>query len=256
MSNLNSQTVLSVRHWTDTLFSFTCTRDPSFRFENGQFTMVGLEIDGKPLLRAYSIASANYDEELEFFSIKVPDGPLTSRLQHLKSGDPLLVGRKPTGTLIVDNLLPGRVLWLLSTGTGLAPFMSVIRDPGVYERYDRIVLTHTCRHTRELSYRDYITTVLPQHEFLGEPVREQLIYYPTVTREPFPNRGRITDLIESGTLFEDTGLPPFSPERDRIMLCGSSAMLRDTRALLDARGFEEGSQSAPGHYVVERAFVS
>ncbi|CAB3782029.1 ferredoxin--NADP reductase [Pararobbsia alpina] len=256
MSNLNPQTILSVHHWTDTLFSFTCTRDSSFRFENGQFIMVGLEVDGRPLMRAYSIASANYHEELEFFSIKVPDGPLTSRLQHLKRGDPLLIGRKPTGTLIVDNLLPGRVLWLLSTGTGLAPFMSVIRDPAVYERYDRIVLTHTCRYVRELAYRDYIMTELPQHEFLGEQVREQLIYYPTITREPFPNRGRITDLIETGTLFADTGLPPFSPERDRIMLCGSSAMLRDTRALLDARGFEEGNQSAPGHYVVERAFVS
>ena len=256
MSNLNLQTVTTVRHWTDTLFSFTCTRDPAFRFENGQFTMVGLEVDGKPLLRAYSIASANYDEELEFFSIKVPDGPLTSRLQHLKTGDTLLIGRKPTGTLIVDNLLPGRVLWLLSTGTGLAPFMSVIRDPSVYERYDRIVVTHSCRYIRELAYRDYITQSLPQHEFLGEQVREKLIYYPTVTREPFSNSGRITDLIETGKLFTDTGLPSFSAERDRIMLCGSSAMLRDTRALLGARGFEEGSQSIPGHYVVERAFVS
>jgi ferredoxin--NADP+ reductase len=256
MSNLNLQSVTTVRHWTDTLFSFTCTRDPAFRFENGQFTMIGLEVDGKPLMRAYSIASANYDEELEFFSIKVPDGPLTSRLQHLKTGDTLLIGRKPTGTLIVDNLLPGRVLWLLSTGTGLAPFMSVIRDPSVYERYDRIVVTHTCRYIRELAYRDYITQSLPQHEFLGEQVREKLIYYPTVTREPFSNAGRITDLIETGKLFKDTGLPSISAERDRIMLCGSSAMLRDTCALLDARGFEEGSQSVPGHYVVERAFVS
>jgi ferredoxin/flavodoxin---NADP+ reductase len=256
MSNLQLQTVTTVRHWTDTLFSFTCTRDPSFRFENGQFTMVGLEVNGKPLLRAYSIASANYEEELEFFSIKVPDGPLTSRLQHLKIGDTLFIGRKPTGTLIVDNLLPGRVLWLLSTGTGLAPFMSVIRDPAVYERYDRIVVTHTCRHIRELAYRDYITQSLPDHEFLGESVREKLIYYPTVTREPFSNTGRITDLIENGKLFSEIGLPSFSIEHDRIMLCGSSAMLRDTRALLDARGFEEGNQSIPGHYVVERAFVS
>jgi ferredoxin--NADP+ reductase len=256
MSNLQLQTVTTVRHWTDTLFSFTCTRDPSFRFENGQFTMVGLEVNGKPLLRAYSIASANYEEELEFFSIKVPDGPLTSRLQHLKIGDTLFIGRKPTGTLIVDNLLPGRVLWLLSTGTGLAPFMSVIRDPAVYERYDRIVVTHTCRHIRELAYRDYITQSLPDHEFLGESVREKLIYYPTVTREPFSNTGRITDLIENGKLFSEIRLPSFSIEHDRIMLCGSSAMLRDTRALLDARGFEEGNQSNPGHYVVERAFVS
>jgi ferredoxin--NADP+ reductase len=191
-----------------------------------------------------------------FFSIKVPDGPLTSRLQHLKIGDTLFIGRKPTGRLIVDNLLPGRVLWLLSTGTGLAPFMSVIRDPAVYERYDRIVVTHTCRHIRELAYRDYITQSLPDHEFLGESVREKLIYYPTVTREPFSNTGRITDLIENGKLFSEIGLPSFSIEHDRIMLCGSSAMLRDTRALLDARGFEEGNQSIPGHYVVQRAFVS
>jgi ferredoxin/flavodoxin---NADP+ reductase len=256
MSNLNLQTVTNVRHWTDTLFSFTCTRDAAFRFENGQFTMVGLEVDGRPLLRAYSIASANYDEELEFFSIKVPDGPLTSRLQHLQTGDTLLIGRKPTGTLIVDNLLPGRVLWLLSTGTGLAPFMSVIRDPSVYERYDRIVVTHTCRHVRELAYREYITETLPEHEFLGPLVRDKLIYYPTVTREPFVNPGRITDLIENGKLFADTGLPSFSTADDRIMLCGSSAMLRDTRTLLEARGFEEANQSTPGHYVVERAFVS
>ncbi|CAB3774142.1 ferredoxin--NADP reductase [Paraburkholderia humisilvae] len=256
MSNLNPQTVTAVHHWTDTLFSFTCTRDPSFRFDSGQFTMVGLDVAGKPLMRAYSIASANYDEELEFFSIKVPDGPLTSRLQHLNCGDSVLIGKKPTGTLIVDNLLPGRVLWLLCTGTGLAPFMSVIRDLSVYDRYDQIVVVHGCRYTRELAYRDYITQTLPQHEYLGEEIRRKLIYYPTVTREPFLNMGRITDLIENGKLFTDTGLPVFSTERDRVMLCGSSAMLRDARALLDARGFEEGNQSVPGHYVVEKAFVS
>ncbi|WP_028203990.1 ferredoxin--NADP reductase [Paraburkholderia nodosa] len=256
MSNFESQTILSVRHWTDTLFSFICTRNKSFRFENGQFTMVGLEVEGKPLMRAYSIASANFEEELEFFSIKVPDGPLTSRLQHLKEGDSVLIGKRPSGTLIVDNLLPGKTLWLLSTGTGLAPFLSVIRDPSVYDRYESIVLTHTCRNVRELAYRDYITQTLPQDALLGEFAREKLIYYPSVTREDYANRGRITGLIASGKLFNDLGVPPFAPEHDRLMLCGSAQMLKDTRALLEARGFEEGSQASPGHYVVERAFAS
>jgi ferredoxin/flavodoxin---NADP+ reductase len=256
MATTQIQTVTKVRHWTDTLFSFTCTRDRAFRFDNGQFTMVGLPVDGRPLMRAYSIASANYEDELEFFSIKVPDGPLTSRLQHLEEGDELLIGTRSSGTLIVDNLRPGHVLWPLSTGTGLAPFMSVIRDPDVYDRYERIVLTHTCRHVRELAYRDYITRTLPDHEFLGEQVREKLIYYPSVTREPFEHQGRITDLIESGALFSDPGVSPLAIERDRIMICGSTAMLRDTARLLDASGFQEGSLSVPGHYVVERAFVS
>jgi len=255
MSNLNQQTVLSVHHWTDTLFSFTCTRDASFRFENGQFSMVGLEVDGKPLIRAYSMASANYEENLEFLSIKVQDGPLTSRLQHLKVGDQVLIGKKPTGTLVVDNLLPGKVLWLLSTGTGLAPFMSVIKDPEVYDRYDRVVLTHTCRFIDELAYKEYITQSLPNHEHIGELISEKLVYYPTVTRQEFANRGRITDLIENGKLFEDLGLEPFSVENDRIMLCGSPHMLKDTRELLNSRGFEEGSHSKPGHYVIEKAFV-
>jgi len=255
MSNLNQQTVLSVHHWTDTLFSFTCTRDASFRFENGQFSMVGLEVDGKPLIRAYSMASANYEENLEFLSIKVQDGPLTSRLQHLKVGDQVLIGKKPTGTLVIDNLLPGKVLWLLSTGTGLAPFMSVIKDPEVYERYDRVVLTHTCRFIDELAYKEYITQSLPNHEHIGELISEKLVYYPTVTRQEFANRGRITDLIENGKLFEDLGLQPFSVENDRIMLCGSPHMLKDTRELLNSRGFEEGSHSKPGHYVIEKAFV-
>ena len=255
MSNLNQQTVLSVHHWTDTLFSFTCTRDASFRFENGQFTMVGLEVDGKPLIRAYSMASANYEDNLEFLSIKVQDGPLTSRLQHLKVGDQVYIGKKPTGTLVVDNLLPGKVLWLLSTGTGLAPFMSVIKDPEVYERYDRVVLTHTCRFIDELAYKEYITQSLPNHEHIGELIRDKLVYYPTVTRQEFANRGRITDLIENGKLFEDLGLQPFSVENDRIMLCCSPHMLKDTRDLLNSRGFDEGSHSKPGHYVIEKAFV-
>lgn len=255
MSNLTQQTVLSVHHWTDTLFSFTCTRDPGFRFDNGQFTMVGLEVDGKPLLRAYSLASANYEENLEFLSIKVQDGPLTSRLQHLKAGDQVYIGRKPTGTLVVHNLLPGKTLWLLSTGTGLAPFMSVIKDPDVYERYEKIVLTHTCRFVDELAYKEYITEHLPQHEYIGELIREKLVYFPTVTREPFKNRGRITGLIETGELFKRLGVPAFSVDNDRIMLCGSPHMLRDTRQLLDGMGFKEGSSSESGHYVVEKAFV-
>jgi len=255
MSKFTTETVLSVHHWTNTLFSFTCTRDQALRFENGQFTMVGLEVDGLPLTRAYSIASANYEEHLEFLSIKVQDGPLTSRLQHLKVGDKVLIGKKPTGTLMVDNLLPGKTLWLLSTGTGLAPFMSVIKDPDVYDRYEKVVLTHTCRFVDELAYRDFINDELCNHEYLGELVREKLMYYPTITREEFGNRGRITDLIESGKLFTDLNLQPFSTESDRVMLCGSPNMLRDTRALLEKVGMKEGSSNDPGHYVIERAFV-
>jgi ferredoxin--NADP+ reductase len=256
MSNLNHEVVLSVRHWTDTLFSFTCTRDPSFRFLNGQFTMVGLPADeGRPLMRAYSLAAANYEETLEFLSIKVQDGPLTSRLQHLKVGDAILIGRKPTGTLIVDNLLPGKTLWLMSTGTGLAPFLSVIKDPDVYERFERVIVTHTCRFQSELAYREYISEHLPADEILGELIGGKLTYYPTVTREPFATRGRITDLIASGKLFADLNLPAFSEESDRVMLCGNPQMLKDTRALLERAGMTEGSHSTPGHFVVERAFV-
>nr|WP_315594013.1 ferredoxin--NADP reductase [uncultured Cupriavidus sp.] len=255
MSNLNQQSVLSVHHWTDTLFSFTTTRDPGFRFENGQFAMVGLEVSGKPLLRAYSIASANYEETLEFFSIKVPDGPLTSRLQHLQQGDSIFVGKKATGTLLADNLLPGKTLWLLATGTGLAPFLSIIRDPDIYERYDKIVLTHTCRFVEELAYRELIQEHLPKHEYLGELVSEKLAYFPTVTREEFENRGRITDMIESGELFDRLGVPGFSTENDRVMLCGSPDMLKEVRTLLEARGFVEGNMSHPGHFVLEKAFV-
>lgn len=255
MSQLNQQTVLEVHHWTDTLFSFKTTRDTGFRFANGQFTMIGLDVEGKPLLRAYSMASANYEEELEFLSIKVQDGPLTSRLQHLKVGDQIYVGRKPTGTLLVDNLLPGKTLYLLSTGTGLAPFMSLIKDPEVYDRYERIVLTHTCRYVDELAYRELITEHLPAHEYLGEAIRDKLLYYPTVTRETFENQGRITDLIESGKLFDDLGLKPFDIANDRVMLCGSPHMLKDTRHLLEGMGFVEGHNASPGHYLVEKAFV-
>lgn len=218
--------------------------------------MIGLEVNGKPLMRAYSIASANYEENLEFLSIKVPDGPLTSKLQHLKAGDQILVSRKPVGTLIVDDLKPGKHLYLFATGTGLAPFMSIIKDPEVYERFDKVVLMHGVRFVSELAYADYIQNELPANEYFGDVVREKLIYYPTVTREPFRNQGRITALVESGKLFEDIGLPPLNPETDRAMLCGSPSMLADIGAMLDARGFEiSDGVGQPGDYVVERAFV-
>jgi ferredoxin--NADP+ reductase len=255
MSSLNEERVLSVKHWTDTLFSFTATRAPSFRFVNGQFTMVGIEVEGRPLLRAYSLASANYEDELEFFSIKVPDGPLTSRLQRIKEGDTIYVGRKATGTLIVDNLLPGETLYLLSTGTGLAPFVSIIKDPDTYDRFERVVLVHGCRQVAELAYGEAIVSGLSESDIFGDLVREKLIYYPTVTREPFVNRGRITDLITSGTLFKDIGLPELDLATDRLMLCGSPAMLADLRTLLVDRGFVEGNHTDAGHFVIEKAFV-
>lgn len=247
--------VLDVRHWTDTLFSFRLTRDPGFRFENGQFTMVGLPVDGRPMLRAYSMASANHEDTLEFFSIKVPDGPLTSRLQHIAEGDTVLYGRKATGTLVLDHLLPGRVLYLFASGTGLAPFLSLVKDPAVYERFGRIVLTHTVRRVADLAYRDEITYDLPTHEFLGEAVREKLVYYPTVTREPFVTLGRITDLIRSGRLARDLVEPELSPAHDRVMVCGGPDMLADIVALLTDRGIQEGSGHAPATYVIEKAFV-
>jgi ferredoxin--NADP+ reductase len=256
MSALATEKVLSVHHWNDTLFSFKTTRDPGLRFENGQFVMIGLQAEGKPLLRAYSIASPNYEEHLEFFSIKVPNGPLTSRLQHLQVGEDVLVSRKPTGTLVLHDLKPGKHLYLLSTGTGLAPFMSLIQDPEAYERYEKIVLIHGVRHVNELAYEQFITEELPQNEFFGEEVRDKLIYYPTVTREPYRNQGRLTDLIESGKLFTDIGLPPLDPAVDRAMICGSPQMLADTSALLDRRGFLVSPRIGdPGDYVIERAFV-
>ncbi len=255
MSAIRQEKVLSVHHWTDTLFSFTTTRDPSFRFENGHFAMIGLEVEGRPLLRAYSMVSANHEEHLEFLSIKVQDGPLTSRLQHLKVGDQIYVGRKATGTLVTNHLLPGKNLYLLGTGTGLAPFMSIIKDPEVYDKFEKVILVHGCRTVSELAYMDAITNQLPQNEFFGELIREKLIYHPTVTREPFKVQGRITDLMESGKIFADVGLPNMSPENDRFMLCGSPGMLKDTCALLDSRGFQEYDSGQAGHYVIERAFV-
>ena len=255
MSAFNEERVLSVHHWTDRLFSFTTTRDPSLRFSNGHFTMIGLRVDGKPLLRAYSIVSPNHDDTLEFLSIKVPDGPLTSRLQHIQVGDTIIVGKKPTGTLLIDYLLPGKRLYLIGTGTGVAPFLSIIRDPDTYERFEKVILVHGVREVKELAYHSYLNDDLPVHEFLGEMVSSQLLYYPTVTREPFVNQGRITTLIETGKLTADLGLPPLDPEHDRVMLCGSPEMLRDLKVLLEARHFKEGNTSKPGDYVVERAFV-
>jgi ferredoxin--NADP+ reductase len=255
MSAFQKETVLSVRHWTDSLFSFTATRDPGFRFQNGQFAMIGLEVEGKPLMRAYSMASANHEEALEFFSIKVQDGPLTSRLQKIREGDIILVGRKATGTLITGNLIPGKRLLLLSTGTGLAPFASLIKDPDVYENYETIVLAHGCRQVSELAYGEHLVDGLRDHEFFGPLIRDKLVYYPTVTREPFRNRGRITDLIASNQLFDDIGQPGLDIETDRIMLCGSPAMLEELPAMFSARGFVEGNHSQPGHFVIEKAFV-
>ncbi|MFM8346185.1 MAG: ferredoxin--NADP reductase, partial [Betaproteobacteria bacterium] len=236
MSALHEETVLSVHHWTDRLFSFTTTRDPALRFSNGHFTMIGLKVGGNPLLRAYSIVSANYEEHLEFLSIKVPDGPLTSRLQHIQVGDTIIVGKKPTGTLLCDYLLPGKRLYMLATGTGLAPFMSIVRDPETYERYEQVVLVHGVREVDELAYRDLLIKHLPEHEFLGELISDKLKYYPTVTREAFVNQGRITELIESGKIFTDLQLPALDPSADRVMICGSPAMLKELKGMLEARG--------------------
>jgi ferredoxin--NADP+ reductase len=256
MSALTSETVLSVHHWNEELFTFRTSRNPGLRFNNGQFVMIGLEVNGRPLLRAYSIASANYEEYLEFFSIKVQDGPLTSRLQHLKPGDSLLISKKPTGTLILQDLKPGRRLFLFATGTGLAPFMSIIHDPETYERFEKVVLIHGVRRTNELAYHDYIEQDLKDHQYLGEMIREQLIYYPTVTREPFRNKGRQTELVLSGKLFADIGQAPLDSVSDRAMICGSPAMLTDISALLNDFGFEISPRiGVAGDYVIERAFV-
>lgn len=255
MSNLKTERVLSVHHWTDTLFTFKTTRDPGLRFKNGHFIMIGLEVEGRPLMRAYSIASPNYEDTMEFYSIKVPDGPLTSRLQHISVGDNIMVSSKPTGTLVLDNVMSGRNLYLLSTGTGLAPFISIIQDPETYERFDKVILAHGCRWVNELAYQELIIDELPNHEYLGEQVREQLIYYPTVTREPYRNEGRLSDLMNSGKLFEDIGLPSPNLEDDRFMLCGSPAMLKDLCEILNGWGFEESRQGIQAHYAIERAFV-
>lgn len=255
MASISTQNVTDVRHWNESLFSFRTTRDKSLRFENGHFVMLGLQIEGKPLMRAYSIASPNYDEELEFFSIKVPDGPLTSRLQNIQVGDELLVSSKPTGTLVVDHLLPGRNLYLISTGTGLAPFISIVQDPETYERFDRVILTHGVRYMSELAYQNLLEDQLPGNEFFGEEVKEKLLYYPTVTREEFRNQGRLTDAMTSGKLFADLSLDKPDPDKDRFMVCGSPSMLKDVCSILDGWNFEESRQGIKAHYVIERAFV-
>ena len=260
-SPYGTETVLDVRHWTDAYFSFTTSRDDGFRFDNGQFVMIGLEVEQadasrKPLMRAYSIASANWEEQLEFFSIKVQDGPLTSRLQHIRPGDTILIGRKPTGTLLISDLHPGRNLYLLGTGTGLAPWLSVVKDPETYERFERVVLCHGVRSAGDLAYRDYFEKELPNHELLGEIIREKLLYYPAVSREDFPNHGRLTDLMASGQMMRTLGLDPLEAEHDRAMICGSPQMLADFRALLDGRGFTASPRIGTlGQYVFERAFV-
>jgi len=252
----DAQTVTSVHHWTDRLFSFRVTRPQSLRFRSGEFVMIGLLGDNdKPLLRAYSIASPNWDEELEFYSIKVPDGPLTSRLQHIKEGDQIILRPKPVGTLVLDALLPGKRLWFLATGTGIAPFASLMRDPETYERYDEVVMMHTCRDVAELEYGRQLVDSLADDPLIGEFVEGKLRYYPTTTREQSQFMGRITDNLASGKVFQDLGLPPIAPETDRAMVCGSLAFNTDVKAVLEGFGLNEGANSEPREYVVEKAFV-
>lgn len=250
---LSVETVTAVRHWNEHLFSFAITRPPSFRFRSGEFVMIGLPDGKRPLLRAYSIASPAYAEELEFLSIKVADGPLTSRLQTIVEGDPMFLGKKPTGTLVSDALLPGRRLFLLSTGTGLAPFLSVARDPDIYEMFDEVVIVHSVRRVSDLAFREALEARLADDPLVGDVAVEKLRYLPTVTREDFPTRRRIGALIDDGALF--AGGPGFDPATDRIMMCGSMDMIRELAARLDGLGFAEGSNAKPGAYVIERAFV-
>lgn len=247
--------VLDIHHFTDKLFSFTTTRSPTFRFESGQFAMIGLEVDGRPLVRAYSMASANWDDRLEFFSIKVPDGPLTSRLQHIVTGAEILVGAKPTGTLLLDNLTPGKRLILLATGTGFAPFASILRDPATWERFDTVVVAYGCRQVAELEFATQLVTKVRSDELLGDVVGDKLHYYATVTREPYHRQGRITELLASGSLMQDLAMPPLDAATDRVMICGNPHMTLDLRRMLPTFGFTEANSSRPAEFVVERAFV-
>jgi ferredoxin--NADP+ reductase len=249
--------VLWVKHWTDRLFSFAITRPASFRFRSGEFVMIGLPSEGKPILRAYSIASPSWAEDIEFLSIKVQDGPLTSKLQHIQPGDWVLMGKKPTGTLVHDALKPGKRLIMFSTGTGLAPFLSVTRDPDTYEKFDQVIVTHGVRQVNELAYSELFTKDIFEDELVGDQARQKLVYYPMVTREPFERQGRVTDRIHSGDFFKDLGMPAsgFNPAEDRAMLCGSMAMIKETAAILESYGMREGSNSEPGDFVIERAFV-
>ncbi|MEM7472550.1 MAG: ferredoxin--NADP reductase [Pseudomonadota bacterium] len=250
------QTVTSVTHWTDTLFSFRVSRPASLRFRSGEFVMIGLlKDDGRPLLRAYSIASPSWDDELEFYSIKVPDGPLTSRLQKIEAGDEIILRPKPVGTLVLDALLPGKRLWMICTGTGVAPFASLLRDPETYEAYDHVILAHTCRTKAELAYGAALTSALPDDPLIGELVGDKLRYYPTTTQEPSINEGRISDHIRSGLVFDALELPKWAPAEDRVMICGSMALNKDIMALCEDRGLSEGANSKPAEFVVEKAFV-
>ena len=250
------ETVLAVEHYTDRLFRFRTTRPQSFRFRSGEFVMIGLlKEDGKPLLRAYSVASPSWDEELEFYSIKVPDGPLTSRLQAIQPGDKVLLGRKPTGTLVLDALTSGKRLYMFSTGTGFAPFASLVRDPETYERFEQVIVTHTCRDVAELTYSKNLVARLKEDPLVGEMVESKLTLYATTTRQPSERMGRITALIESGKLFEDLGVPPLNPATDRAMMCGSMEMIQDVKALMLKAGLTEGSNAAPAEFVIEKAFA-
>lgn len=256
MAKFSTERVLDVHHWNDTLFSFKTSRDPGLRFRNGEFIMLGLTIDDRPIMRAYSIASANHEDHLEFLSIKVETGKLTSALQHLKPGDDVLIGSKPTGSLLIDDLKPGKNLYLFGTGTGLAPFLGIVQDPEVYERFERVILFHGVRFVSELAYHDLIKNKLPRHEYLGDMISNSLIYCNSVTREAHPRTGRLTQMIETGNLASEIGLPPLNPETDRAMICGGPGMLKDLRTLLDARGFQISERTgSQGDYVVERAFV-
>ncbi|UWQ23053.1 ferredoxin--NADP reductase [Jannaschia sp. W003] len=262
----DAQTVTAVTHWTDWLFSFRVTRPASLRFRSGEFVMIGLMGDPdpktgrqKPLLRAYSIASPSWDDELEFYSIKVQDGPLTSKLQHIRPGDEIILRPKPVGTLVHDALLPGKRLWLFATGTGFAPFASLLRDPETFERFDEVIVTHTCRDVAELAYGRAVIDGLRSdemvRELLGEENLAKLRYYPTTTREPSEKMGRITDLLRSSEALRDLGVDRISPETDRAMVCGSMGLNTDIKAILEGFGLEEGANSDPKHYVVEKAFV-
>ncbi|EDQ35085.1 Flavodoxin reductase (ferredoxin-NADPH reductase) family 1 [Hoeflea phototrophica DFL-43] len=250
-----AETVTSVQHYTDRLFKIRITRPASFRFRSGEFVMIGLPNAEKPVFRAYSIASPSWDEEIEFYSIKVPGGPLTEHLQKIVPGDTLLMRKKPTGTLVLDALVPGKRLYMFSTGTGIAPFASLVRDPETYDKFEEVILTHTCRDADELQYGMDLVRECREDPLVGEFAGDRLKHYATCTRETYPFMGRITDLMASGKLFTDLGLPPLSPETDRGMICGSMEMLKDTRAALEGFGLEEGANNRPSTFVVERAFV-
>ncbi|TDF37581.1 ferredoxin--NADP reductase [Alteromonadaceae bacterium M269] len=267
MRNIISEEVTHVHHWNQNLFTFKCTRQQSLTFESGQFVMIGLEVDGKPLMRAYSIASASYEDELEFFSIKVENGALTSRLKDIRVGQNIMVSTKAAGTLVPGHLIPGKHLYLLSSGTGLAPFMSIIRDPHIYESYDKIILVHCVREVSELAYQQEIEHHLPDNEYFGDLVREKLLYYPTVTREHYQynslgvpdglkaHQGRITTLLKGESFSTDLQLPKLDPEHDRFMLCGNNAMLQDIMTILNEKGFSKATSRSQGHYVIEQAFI-